>query len=334
MNLNTPWRKDKLEHINACPFCGHTESDLAYDQVEDWSFYASPGYWSYWNCRSCSTLYLNPRPKESYIHEAYGVYYTHLESKGSWLSQFKTRLKNEFFSHLFQINLQPRIGLPKKLSFLVKPLKAFLYVPFGMEQLVELPRGKLLDVGCGNGHMLKIAKDLGWEITGIEIDSQAVQAARSLDLNVFEGSYLALFELNDMYDCIICSHVLEHVYQPFDMLDLMINRLKPGGTLILSCPNALSHMRAKFGINWRGIEAPRHIAIPALPLIESYFKHKNFQRIEQQPIYYGTYVESDRIKSRKSTINLSHFILIKFKLLFAKKPDRNNSDYIQIVATK
>lgn len=334
MNLDTPWPKDKLEYVNACPFCGCKESSQAYDQIQDWSFNATPGNWSYWNCKDCSTLYLNPRPKESYIHEAYGVYYTHSVSEFSMISKIKTRLKNEVFSQLFKIDLLPRVGLSNNLSFLTRPLKAFLYIPFGMKQIVELPKGKLLDVGCGNGHMLKIAKDLGWETTGIEVDSQAVQAARRAGINVIEGSYLAIHDFNETYDCIICSHVIEHVYKPFDMLDLIINQLKPGGTLILSCPNALSHMREKFGVNWRGIEAPRHIAIPALPLLENYFKHKNFQKIEQQPIFYGTYIESDRIKYRKSKIKLSRFILIKLKLLFAKKPKRLNSDYIQIVAKK
>lgn len=334
MSIDDKWPDAKLEHVNKCPFCTSTKRKLAYANIQDWSFYTSTGNWTYWDCENCNALYLSERPQESFIHEAYGHYYTHAEGSLSIFGNLKLLLKNEFFSHLFEVNLSPRIGLSKKLSFVVKPLKYFLFVPFGMKQLIELPKGKLLDIGCGNGAMLKIAKDLGWDVTGIEIDPQAVATARKHGLKIVEGSYNAINQLNDTFDCIICSHVLEHVYNPLELINLTIERLSIGGSLLLSCPNSLSHMRQKFGGDWRGIEAPRHIAIPSLSFIESYLRDKNLQQLNHQDIFFGTYIESDRIKKRKKSISFIRFVIIKLKIMLVKKPSSLNSDYIQFVVKK
>jgi 2-polyprenyl-3-methyl-5-hydroxy-6-metoxy-1,4-benzoquinol methylase len=334
MIIDNEWPECKLEHVNQCPYCSSTKRNLAFSNIQDWSFYASAGNWSYWNCEACSSLYLDPRPKASFIHEAYSQYYTHSKANISIASRIKALFKNEFFSHLFGINLNPRLEMSKKLFFLIKPLQSFLFIPFGMKQLVELPKGKLLDVGCGDGSMLKIARDLGWDVTGIEIDPQAVESTRKHGINVIQGSYHAIEQLDETYDCIICSHVLEHVYNPNEMLELIIKKLNSSGTLLLSCPNSLSHMREHFGSDWRGIEAPRHIAIPSLPFIENYFENLDFESVRHHEIFYGTYIESERIKFRKESISFARFLIIKLKLLFAKKPKRVSSDYIQIDAQK
>ena len=49
-------------------------------------------------------------------------------------------------------------------------------------------RGRLLDIGCGYGVFLKIAKDRGWDVTGIEIASMAASyAADKLKLRIIQA---------------------------------------------------------------------------------------------------------------------------------------------------
>ena len=57
--------------------------------------------------------------------------------------------------------------------------------------LVE--KGRLLDVGCGNGTELYRLKRMGWEAFGVEVDEEASAQARSKGLNVITGN---LFEAN------------------------------------------------------------------------------------------------------------------------------------------
>lgn len=59
----------------------------------------------------------------------------------------------------------------------------------------------------------------------------------------------------------VCSHVIEHVFDPVEMIDLMWAALRPGGVLLLATPNASSDVHLHFGRHWRGLEAPRHLVL-------------------------------------------------------------------------
>lgn len=122
-----------------------------------------------------------------------------------------------------------------------------------------------MDVGCGAGNTVALALQLGWNAMGLEIDPSAVRTAQNSGLHIEQGTYekLALYE--GQFDCIMCSHVLEHVHNPLDLLEKVKRALKPGGCLLLILPNSLSALRHFFGADWRGLEAPRHLSIPAEP---------------------------------------------------------------------
>jgi SAM-dependent methyltransferase len=146
--------------------------------------------------------------------------------------------------------------------------------------------------------MLKLAKGLGWKAIGLEVDIAAVQVARSSGLDVIEGSHSRLTEYADKFDCIICSHVLEHIHDPIVMIHNMSKALKLGGVLLLSLPNATSQLRFHFGNDWRGLEAPRHLAIPSLRRLETILSSAGFspRQVLQHPM--ATAVESARIRRR------------------------------------
>ena len=187
--IDQPWPEDELEDVEGCPYCDSTDRTLAYKDVQDWSFYCAPGKWNYWECEGCEALYLSPRPTEASIGKAYGSYYTHDSNALSYLQQLKIKVRNEYFSHKFEVNLSPRLHLSKSFDNVLKALKFFIEQPFELESLAKRPKGKLLDVGCGSGHLLKLAQQLGWDVTGIEIDPKAVSVARVKGLNVLHGDY-------------------------------------------------------------------------------------------------------------------------------------------------
>ena len=329
--IDQDWPAEELEEVHNCPFCGGTEYTIAYENVQDWSFYCAPGKWTYWDCAQCEALYLNPRPTEASIGKAYASYYTHSNNASSIIQQLKTRLKNELFYHSMNAKLSPRLHVPKWLGFIIKPLKKLIHIPFELEPLVNLPKGKLLDVGCGSGSMLKIAKQLGWDVTGLEIDANAVKAARSQKLNVIEGDFHKLEQFASDFDCIICSHVLEHVHQPLELLVLLAKILKPHGALLLSLPNSKSHVRDKFGIHWRGIEAPRHLAIPTLNGLKSILKSLNYASITQFDIHNVTFLASKRILKNQVSIQALDFLCFKAQSV---EVSGSSSDFIQLVSLR
>ena len=332
--IDQSWPAHELEIVSACPYCASASRTLAYKDVQDWSFYGAAGKWTYWSCNTCEALYLNPRPTEASIGKAYNTYYTHSSGNKSKLQNIKIHLKNEYLFHFKNANMLPRLHVSKKYSFLLRPLKYIINLPFGLKELMQQPKGKLLDVGCGSGQTLLSAQQLGWEVTGVEIDPNAVKAASLQGLNVVQGDFRQVKQFKNQFDCIICSHVLEHVHSPLDLLNMLTLALKPQGVLLLSLPNSKSHVLAEFGANWRGLEAPRHLGIPSLQKLTSILQTLGYVDIHQTNIHNSTVLESLRIKSRALQPNTKAKLINKFKGMQNQHPNEANTDFIQINAVK
>lgn len=335
IKIDQLWPEDGIEQVEHCPYCGSNERKLAYKEVQDWSFYCAPGKWTYWDCKQCSAIYLNPRPTETTVGQAYGAYYTHsIANSKSILQMFKERIKNECWSHWLNVDLSPRLYIPKGLVWLLDLLKSRLIEPFGLRELASLPKKRLMDVGCGNGTMLSLATKLGWQAMGLEIDPAAVRASRTQGLNVLEGTYERLAEYSQAFDCIVCSHVLEHVHNPQDMLIKLKEALKPGGTLLLSLPNATSALRYHFGENWRGLEAPRHLSIPSMHQLKAHLEGMGFSVKERQLNVFPTAVESLRIQRRAAIVNASDKAAEKMLIADQVLVTDQQYDFIQFVCLK
>ncbi len=326
---------DALEAVSACPYCGSTDRTLAYEGVQDWSFGCAPGKWNYWDCGQCRALYLNPRPTSSSIGSAYDRYYTHGPAREArLLNAIKQRVRNEHWSHSFGTDIRPRLGVPQWGGGIFKALKPWIAEPFGLRQLAELPKGFLIDVGCGNGSMLKLAEQLGWRPLGIELDSSAVKAAHAQGLNVIQGGYEELASHAGQADCVICSHVLEHVHDPLRLLRLLLETLRPDGVLLLSVPNASSHLRVHYGPDWRGLEAPRHLAIPDVAWLTGWIRAAGFYSSQRPSCDVTTAIESERIKRRGLSTVSDHVKAAKRVLGMKVKPALGKQDIVQIVCNK
>jgi len=106
-------------------------------------------------------------------------------------------------------------------------------------------KGKLLDIGCGLGHFLNIAKQDDWDVCGIEISQPAAEYARNkYGLKVCEGTVENL-ELRDQdFDVITMWDVIEHIQNPAEALSSIRNKLKTGGLLVIKTPDEKSLFKA------------------------------------------------------------------------------------------
>jgi SAM-dependent methyltransferase len=107
------------------------------------------------------------------------------------------------------------------------------------ELFLSFPKGKVLDLGCGDGDYAKRLKDLGLDVIASDMDLGRFKYRNLIN---FKASNLdeALPFSEDSFDYIIFLEVIEHLYNP-DFVIGQINRiLKPNGVLILSTPNILS----------------------------------------------------------------------------------------------
>lgn len=262
LNHFGPWPEAVIEVMDACPICQSAQCELLHEGVRDWSFFSAPSSWSYWRCHDCGGVYLNPRPKIEAIWHAYASYYTHVGvASGLGWRRLKARWRNERLSARFGRNINSCLKLPNFLGSFVSRKAERMDLVFGWQELADLKPGELMDVGCGAGVTLALARQLGWRVHGLEMDSAAVQAARDDGIDVLQGSFERLEEFKDAFDAIICSHVIEHVFDPLEMIRLMHAALRPGGVLLVATPNARSDVHHHFGKYWRGLEAPRHLIL-------------------------------------------------------------------------
>lgn len=111
-----------------------------------------------------------------------------------------------------------------------------------------------LEVGCAGGDLaneLRLhRKFLGYD--GIEISPAGKKAAKNLD-RLFKKPLNELLDSSEIreatYDIVLSSHVLEHLEEPFEMLQSMKRVLKRNGLLFIETPNQSGHSRLLFDDN-------------------------------------------------------------------------------------
>jgi SAM-dependent methyltransferase len=124
-------------------------------------------------------------------------------------------------------------------------------------------RGRLLDVGCGNGDFVRAMAALGWDAEGLDPDPTGVAAARASGVKAKQGTLadLDLGEYAGAFDAITLSHVIEHVHDPAGDLRRIHDLLRSGGLVWLATPNLEALGLRRFGSDWLGLDPPRHLVL-------------------------------------------------------------------------
>lgn len=155
-------------------------------------------------CSACGFLYINPQPTSEELEKLYSQEYYGdcAESVGGSLC---------FRLPVFQrgVRIIDELGKP----------------------------GRVLDVGCGTGDFLELAKRAGWDAFGVELSDRAAHFARSRGLNVICGTLDTAGYAPGFFDVVTMWDVLEHLPDPRRAVEESHRLLTAGGFLVVRVPN-------------------------------------------------------------------------------------------------
>jgi SAM-dependent methyltransferase len=120
-----------------------------------------------------------------------------------------------------------------------------------LEVAGERVRGRVFENGCGVGMYVEKLSLQGGEVIGLEFDFERALEAHinSLHITNAAGEYLPF--PSQSFDLILSHEVIEHVQDDLVAIAEMVRALKPGGRLVLFCPNR-GYPFETHGIYWRG----------------------------------------------------------------------------------
>ena len=144
-----------------CKICGNDHSDkIIY--AKDMN-YGGDEKFTYFQCSKCKCLQLENIP--SNMEKYYGSRYYSLNMK-----KHKKGIAEKLISAFSQLRdkqlIQNRKGIINKICCKMQPRIAYELIP----QLCPNKNSTILDVGCGDGYLLKLLYDIGWKkLYGVDL---------------------------------------------------------------------------------------------------------------------------------------------------------------------
>lgn len=173
-----------------------------------------------YKCRKCGVQFMNPVYSDSYLDEFYSTYIMS-DYSDKYLAEQRETCKDNFSA----------IG-----------------------RFIKTP-GKMLDFGLGNGGHSTYAKQIGWQVTGYDVDCNTTdRIANEIDINVYCGNFEQVDWKDEKFDLIYAHHVVEHLKDPVKILKQLRERLNDDGCFYIGVPNIASlASRLKFGMEKIGL---------------------------------------------------------------------------------
>lgn len=187
-----------------CPACG------ADDYIPTFEKFTFP----YVTCRCCKTLYMSPRPSP----EVMTAYYSASENYRYWA---------EYIFPASEAARREKIHKP------------WLERILGYCERFSIPRGVLMEIGAGFGTFAALAQESGrfQHVVAVEPTPELAQACRERGIHVIHQPIEAITGDVGTVDVVVSFETIEHLFEPRHFIRQCARLIKPGGLLVLSCPN-------------------------------------------------------------------------------------------------
>lgn len=121
------------------------------------------------------------------------------------------------------------------------------------------PGSRVLELGAGDGRFVSRLTQAGFDARGVEPSEGAAAAARARGAPVERVTVEELDLAAASLDAVVVWHVLEHLRDPAGTLAGIARWLRPGGRVVVACPNLASLQARIGGDRWFHQDVPRHL---------------------------------------------------------------------------
>lgn len=273
-----------------CKICENVEGNVSYTARE--MMYGLREEFEYFQCAVCSCLQIVEFPKDMTRYYP-GDYYSFDKYDGKKFKGTKGTVKLKQYEKavlggsLYQNTLGKLLGK--------KEYKIF-------KDLNITKQTRILDIGCGNGRsFLYPLAEIGFKnIVGCD-----PYLADSIDYdNGLQIKNASIFEMEGSFDVITYHHAFEHLPDPKENLEKVLNLLAEGGVCILRIPTVSSLAWEKYQTDWVQLDAPRHFFLHSQKSIVLLANQTGFKL--EKVLYDSTHFQFTGSEKYIKDIPLSH----------------------------
>jgi SAM-dependent methyltransferase len=217
---------------NFCLLCGKNHFNRLFSALD---FDSGKVSFELIECENCHLVRANPVPIHSELEKYYNLPYY-----GSGTDKF--------------------IGLAEMLTYCSNYLR-YCSILSHLDSRKKSPANtpiKIIDIGCGRGHLLKILQQKGFDCYGIE-RANFPKSDEAENIHIYRQKIEDVGFSENFFDVVLIWHVLEHADDPVSAIREAVRILRPGGLLALAVPNFGSNQARFFRENWFHLDLPRHI---------------------------------------------------------------------------
>lgn len=214
-------------------------------------FFDTRSEFRYETCSRCGSIQLAERLSSAELSEHYPFHYYAFEDPKREVSPVKRHRLRQRADFLFGNgrNLAGRLLTLHEDDWLLRP-----WISYGLERDM-----RVLDVGCGSGHLLHALADRGMTSL-MGVDPFIPAAIDRAPIRIAKGT---IDDVEGCFDFITFNHSLEHVPDPLATLTRAATLLAPEGTVVVRLPTCSSDAFRIYGKDWLQLDPPRHTFVPS-----------------------------------------------------------------------
>lgn len=208
--------------VPCCRLCGAAEGQ----RVRGECVFGGTSEHRFWECATCSGIYLFPVPSEADEARFYAMEFEKFMASRSGGDRDWTAAERHVATNQDQVRRRWRVLAP--------------FVRSG---------ASVLEVGCSTGFMLDAFRDSGMEASGIEPSGAFLEFLQGRGHEAFgDMAALRAARPDKRWDLITHFFVFEHIRDPWLFLSGQLEVLAPGGAIVFEVPCALDALTSLYRI--------------------------------------------------------------------------------------